>query len=153
VLELAHALAGATIATKSANPLIVLPLAFLSNFILDILPHWNPHLNTEIKKYGKLTNKTKIIVIADSLVGLTIGLWAAFHFWPDPGRILLVITSCFLAITVDLAEAPYFFLGYNHPFIQKVMKLQKRLQFNVPFWPGILSQAIFVCLCFWIILS
>lgn len=153
MLELPHVLAGATIATKIGNPLIAFPLAFLSNFLLDIFPHWNPHLGTEMKEYGKLTTKTKLIIFTDSFLGLIIGLWAAFRFWPNYSRSLMVIIACFLAVLADLSEAPYFLLNYNHPFIQKIMKLQKRLQFNVSFLPGIISQAIFIILCFYLILS
>lgn len=151
MLELPHALAGATIATKITNPLIALPLAFLSNFLLDLIPHWNPHLGTEMKKYGKLTTKTKFIILTDSFLGLIAGLWAAWRFWPDIGKTFFVILVCFSAVLVDLAEAPYFFLGYQHPLIRKVMKLQGRLQFNVPFWPGIASQLIFIILCLYLI--
>lgn len=153
MLELPHALAGATIAVKIANPLLAFPLAFLSNFILDLLPHWNPHLHTEMKKYGQLAKKTKLIIIIDSFLGLIIGLWAAFRFWPNVMRSLMVVTACFLAVIADLSEAPYYFLGYKHPLINKIMRLQKRLQFNVPFWPGIITQIVFIIFCLWLILT
>lgn len=153
MLELVHALTGATIASKIANPIIVFPLSFLSNFLLDMLPHWNPHLGTEMKKYGRLTTKTKLIILTDSFLGLTIGLWAAFRFWPNFSRALVVVLACLLAVLADLAEAPYYFLGYNHPLIQKIMRLQNRLQFRAPFWPGIISQAIFIAACFYLILA
>jgi len=83
VLELPHTLAGATIATKITNPFLALPLAFLSHFILDLFPHWNPNLTPEMKTYGKLTKKTKIIIFADSFLALIIGLFIAFRFWPN----------------------------------------------------------------------
>jgi len=153
VLELPHTLAGAVLATKIANPLLAFPLAFFSNFLLDLLPHWNPHLNTEMKKYGKLTKKTKFIILADSLLGLTVGLWAAFRFWPNIAKTFMVITACFLAVLADLSEAPYFFFGYHHPLIQKIMKLQNRLQFRAPFWPGIATQIVFIVFCLWLILG
>lgn len=153
MLELVHALTGATIASKIANPIIVFPLSFLSNFLLDMLPHWNPHLGTEMKKYGRLTTKTKLIILTDSFLGLIVGLGLAFRFWPDLQRTLLVIFACFLAVLADLSEAPYYFLGYNHPLIQKIMRLQNRLQFRAPFWPGIISQVIFVTACLYLIFA
>jgi hypothetical protein len=153
VLELPHALAGATIATKITNPFLALPLAFLSNFILDLFPHWNPNLTSEMKTYGKLTKKTKIIIFADSFLALIIGLFIAFRFWPNWQKTVLVITSCFLAVLADLAEAPYFLLGYNHPFIQKLARFQGSLQFRASFFPGIISQVIFVIACLFSILT
>jgi hypothetical protein len=54
VLETPHVVVGAAIATKVANPALAIPLAFASHFVLEKIPHWNPHLNTELKKFGRL---------------------------------------------------------------------------------------------------
>ena len=53
MLETPHVIVGAAIAYKVVNPALALPLALGSHFILDITPHWNPHLSTETKKFGK----------------------------------------------------------------------------------------------------
>ena len=37
-----HALAGALIGLSIANPWLALPLAFLSHFVLDAIPHYDP---------------------------------------------------------------------------------------------------------------
>lgn len=50
MLETPHVLIGAAIATKVGNPFLAIPLAFASHFVLETVPHWNPHLNTETKK-------------------------------------------------------------------------------------------------------
>lgn len=41
-----HALTGALIGLSIANPAIALPLAFLSHFICDAIPHWDPKGNS-----------------------------------------------------------------------------------------------------------
>lgn len=153
MLELPHTIAGAVIATKLGNPLLAFPLAFLSNFILDLLPHWNPHLNTELAKYGKITRKTFLFCLLDVSLALSIGLFLAFRFWPDVTRVAIILSSCFLAVLADLAEAPYFFLGIKHKFIMKLIDFQRRIQFNVPLLPGLISQAIFLVIAFWLLLS
>ena len=49
MLETPHVAVGAAIAASIPNPLIAIPLAFASHFALELVPHWNPHLNTELK--------------------------------------------------------------------------------------------------------
>lgn len=153
VLELPHAIVGATIATKIGNPLLALPLAFLSNFILDLLPHWNPHLYTELTKEGKVSPKTRRIVILDSSLALIIGSFLAFRFYPDIPRIIMVLLSSFLAVSTDLIEAPFFFLGSKNKLITGLIAFQRKLQWNVSFWPGILFQGALLLFCFLLIFS
>lgn len=151
VLELPHAIVGATIATKIGNPLLALPLAFLSNFLLDLLPHWNPHLYTELTKEGKVSAKTKTIVIIDSTLALIIGSFLAFRFYPDISRIMIVLLSSFFAVSTDLIEAPFFFLGSKNKFLVRLIDFQRKHQWNVSFWPGILFQGAVLLFCFLLI--
>ena len=151
MLELPHAIVGATIAIKTGNPLLAFPLAFLSNFILDFLPHWNPHLYTELHRDGKISSKSFKIVVLDSSLALVIGTLLALRFYPNFYMIALVLLSCLIAVSTDLVEAPFFFLGWKNKYIIKFINFQRRLQWNVPFWPGILSQAGLLLICFIII--
>lgn len=153
MLELPHAIIGAVIGTKIGNPFLAFPLAFLSNFILDILPHWNPHLNTELKTLGHLSRRTTFIVIADGLLGLFAGTFLAFRFYPDVERVIMILICCFLSVSADLIEAPYFFFKLKNPFILKWIAFQKKIQTNVSEVPGIISQIIFLIICFWVIFS
>jgi hypothetical protein len=151
VLELPHAIVGATIATKTGNPLLAFPLAFLSNFILDFLPHWNPHLYTELERDGKVSSKSFKIVFVDSTSALIIGSLLALRFYPDFYMIILVLLSCLLAVSADLIEAPFFFLGWRNKYVIKLINLQRRLQWNVSFWPGMLVQGGLLLFCFYLI--
>lgn len=144
-------LIGATIATKIGNPLLAFPIAFLSNFILDLIPHWNPHLNTEVKKFGKVTRKTTIICLVDGFASLFVGTFLAMRFWPDIERVVIVFIAIFLAVIADLSEAPYFFLGAKSKIFEGIIGFQKRLQFNVPALPGLITQVVFLIICFWIL--
>jgi len=144
---------GATIATKIGNPLLAFPLAFLSNFLLDLIPHWNPHLNTEMKKFGHVTRKTTIICLLDGSASLIVGTLLALRFWPDIERVAIVLGAIFLAVIADLSEAPYFFLGAKGKYFEKIVAFQKRLQFNVPVIPGLAVQVVFLVACFWLLFS
>ena len=114
MLETPHVALGAAIAMKIGNPYLAIPLALSSHFLLEKIPHWNPHLNTEMKKYGHLTNKTKLIIAVDTTLALGLGIFIAFKALPDSSLSLLVIASSFAAIVPDLLESPYFIFGVKN---------------------------------------
>lgn len=144
MLELAHALTGGIIAYKIGNPGLSLPLALASHFAIDLLPHWNPHISEEKKRLGFLSRKTTLLILADCLVGLTLGLFIAFKALPNIERMCIVIAGCFVGILPDLIEAPFFFLNQKSQFLKALVKFQSSIQFNVSFWPGMLFQAFYV---------
>ena len=154
MLETPHVALGAAIAMKIGNPYLAIPLALSSHFLLEKIPHWNPHLNTEMKKYGHLTNKTKLIIAVDTTLALGLGIFIAFKALPDSSLSLLVIASSFAAIVPDLLESPYFIFGVKNKYIQKWIALQIKIQIDAtPFW-GILTQIIVLTsTLYWIFIS
>lgn len=143
MLEFAHALTGGVIASKIANPLVSLPLALASHFLIDLLPHWNPRLSIEKKKYGYITKKTFLVIVLDCLFGLFLGLFLAFRHLPDTSMMLKIIAGCFVGILPDLIEAPFYFLNWKNFRLTKIAVFQSSHQNNVSFWPGMVSQIIF----------
>jgi len=59
----AHALIGASLAVKIANPYIGLPLAFLSHFIADLIPHWDAGTNHKKKSVLRLKTEATLDVL------------------------------------------------------------------------------------------
>lgn len=149
MIELPHTLVGTAIAIKIGNPALALPLALASHFVLDLLPHWNPHLNKEIKEYGKITTRTKVVVAADVVVSLISGLYIASQFLPDTTRAAIIVAGAFLAVLPDTVEGPYFFFGWKNRWITGLIRLQSKLQFNVPLIPGIISQVLVAAAALW----
>lgn len=144
MLETPHAILGATIATAIPNPTISLPLAFVSHFILDMVPHWNPHINTEINTYGKLTNRTFLIIGLDVVLALTTTILISKS---NPYAYI----GSFLAILPDAVEAPYFIWGWKNKFLTIWMKFQKAIQSDTNVFWGLLTQiAVLVACYFWI---
>ena len=148
MLELTHALTGATLVTKIQNPWLSLPLCFFSHFLVDLLPHWNPSLKMTKKRQGLfyLPPATVTLIVIDCLIGLFLGLFLAFRALPDFNRALIMVAGAFLAILPDLAEAPYFFLGQKGQLARRLITFQQKHQWNVPFLPGLLFQAFYVSL-------
>lgn len=144
MLETPHAALGAAIAVKTGNPLLALPLAFLSHLPLEVLPHWNPHTYTEIKTNGKLSNGTLAVIAIDVVTSLGVGFWIASTTLPDFKKAATIIAACFFAVLPDLMESPYFIFGSRHPFFERLIKFQRRFQFNVSPIPGLIFQALVV---------
>lgn len=144
MFELTHALTGGVIAYKIGNPALSLPLALASHFIIDLIPHWNPHLSEEKKKLGHIKRSTLLIIFLDSFLGLILGLLLASKKLPDTGGAMLVITGCFLGVLPDLIEAPYYFFGSRNPLIKKLIKFQTSHHTNVPLLPGLAIQAVYI---------
>lgn len=144
MLELAHALTGGVLAYRIGNPALSLPLSFASHFLLDLLPHWNPHLSKEKKMHGFISQKTIFLVTLDCFIGLVLGLFIAFKSLPDLSKFITVVAGCFFGILPDLIEAPFFFLNQRSKLLKKIVDFQNKIQFNVSFWPGITFQTLYV---------
>lgn len=142
MLESPHVLVGAAIATKIGNPVLAIPLALGSHFIMDMVPHWNPHINREIKKYGKPTITSKSIIIFDSFFALASGSYIAYSLLPNTVLAATVLLCCFAAVLPDVVEIPYYFLNQKSNWAEKWITWQKSIQNDAPILPGVLTQII-----------
>lgn len=151
MLETPHVIVGAAIATKVVNPALALPLAFASHFILEKVPHWNPHLNTETEKYGHPTRQSTLIVIGDVIASLASGGFIAYRALPDTGLALTILAASFFAVLPDVIEGPHFFLGVRSKIIKRWIAWQKSIQVDAPIALGLSTQVItIIAALFWI---
>jgi hypothetical protein len=151
MLETPHVAIGAAIATKIPNPFIAIPIAFASHFLLEGVPHWNPHIVSETKKYGMPTKKSIVIIVIDVSVALVLGSLIAWQAMPDKGYAITIMAASFASVLPDLIEAPYFFLKMRTKFLKDWLTFQKSLQVDTtPFW-GFLTQALTIAAAiFWL---
>lgn len=149
MLETPHVVVGAAIAMKVVNPALAIPLALGSHFVLDRIPHWNPHLNTEVKKYGKPTKKSSVIVIIDICTSIALGLFIASKVLPSTSHATTILVASFASVLPDIIEGPYFFLGIRGKFINKWISFQKSLQVNTSIVLGLLTQVIVIAAALW----
>ncbi len=149
MLETPHVAVGAAIAMKVVNPALAIPLAFGSHFILEKIPHWNPHLNTETEKYGKPTKKSTVIVIIDVCASLALGFFIASKALPNTSHVATILVASFASVLPDVIEGPYFFLGVKNKFIKKWIVFQKSLQADTSIIPGLLTQAVTIAAALW----
>lgn len=144
MLETPHVVVGAAIASKIVNPMLSIPLSFVSHFILEKVPHWNPHLNTETEKYGKPTSKSTIIAFIDVSIALFIGSYIAYKALPDTAQSINILACCLSASLPDIVEGPYFFLGFRNKILKKWINWQKSIQIDTKFIPGMTAQILTV---------
>ncbi|KKR30244.1 MAG: hypothetical protein UT61_C0010G0017 [Candidatus Woesebacteria bacterium GW2011_GWA1_39_8] len=151
MLETPHVVVGAAIATKIPNPLIALPLALASHFVLDMVPHWNPHLNLEKNKTGKIGAGTNFFIAADVALSLMLGFAIAVKALPNTSHALIILLSAFVAVLPDLVEAPYYYLNSKSRSIQKWVEFQKTIQSDTSILLGLITQFATVIAAFvWI---
>lgn len=142
MLETPHVLIGAAIATAIPNPVVALPLALASHFITEYIPHWNPHLFTELKTLGRVSHRSLTIVTIDASLALAVGTWIALHS-PQPS---IVLAACLLAVLPDVLEIPYFFFNWHPKFEERLVLWQRAHQWNVKPILGILTQILVIAI-------
>ena len=149
MLETPHTIVAASIAVKTGNPFLALPLALLSHFVLDKVPHWNPHLTTKGGEVKKINPEGFKIIVIDSSLALISGSVIALSFLPDIKKVLLILACCFLSALPDLVEAPYIFLNYKKEWLKKWLFFQKKHQFNTNIVWGLTTQVITIIAAVW----
>ncbi len=133
MLTTPHTATGIAIGVLLPNPVIALPLAFVSHFVLDQIPHWQETL------YPYEPNRmTWIRVPIDLAVSVFLVTWAAsLH----PGLTGNIWLSAFVANLPDFDSA----VSLNRDFLKE--KLVKRfwdwhnsIQRETSSWVGLLPQ-------------
>ncbi len=135
MLETPHVAVGIAIAAAIPNPLISIPLAFMSHFILDMTPHWNPHLNSETKRYGQLTNSTLLIIGFDLACAAILTAYIG-------RRDLIIYMASFAAILPDIVEGPYYLFGFKNKYLEIWRKFQKSIQSDANVFWGLTTQIL-----------
>ena len=149
MLETPHVIVAAAIAAKVGRPELALPLALASHFILDMVPHWNPHINEEVLKYGRVTKKSTLIIAIDSTTALLAGSTIAYLALPNYPLAITILAACFLGAAPDLIEAPYFFLNLKNKTVKNWIHSHRSIQGEAGLFWGILTQIVTVAAAIW----
>lgn len=104
--ETAHALVAGAIAAKFPNPLISVPLAFTSHFIMDAVPHWD--IGTNWRTRAK--NATGALAILETLIGITV---TYFIFGGKVAPLTLFLTVG-ASLSPDWLETPWYIFFASH---------------------------------------
>ena len=108
MLQLPHTTVGLLIAYSVKSP-IALPIALLSHFALDLIPHWDFFTNGK-----ELFLWRKIAILTDFLLSVGIGLLYFKMVGYDPYQVFIGLGCCVMANLPDVLEIPYFLNWKNY---------------------------------------
>src|SRR3989344_4204759 len=132
----AHALIGASIASKVVNPAVDIPLAIISHFLADLVPHWDAGTNHRQKSPTRL----KLEAAADVLVGFAL-VFLIFRNTVDP---VYLFTMVIAAQLPDWLEAPSWMFGFKVPPFSWLDWLGHKLQSRLALPWGLVTQIVVV---------
>jgi hypothetical protein len=98
-----HGITGAVIALLVKEPVIAVPLSFLSHFVCDAIPHFGMRDHPGEPDNELFTKKYNIILVSDFL--FAVGLMVLFGIWFPAERWL--IWSCMVAAAVPDVMSAY----------------------------------------------
>lgn len=134
MLEVSHALIGASLAKLVPNPILGLPLALITHFLGDLVPHWDMHTRHVVRS----KTKTIIFSLADAGLGYTLG----FIFFGASVPMPYLVTMMFAAQLPDWIEAPYHIFGWSFPPFSSIKKFQSRIHNKLDLPWGLIWQCL-----------
>jgi len=154
MLETPHVAVGIAIATKFPNPWVAIPLAFASHFVLDKVPHWNPHLYTETQKNGHPSEKSTIIASVDIALSFVLGSTFAYRALPDSKMAILILACSLASVLSDVIKYPYYYFHLRQRWLVKWVNLERSMQVDTKsiFW-GFVTQSLIIAASIWWILG
>jgi len=149
-----HTMMGVAIATVVNQPLLALPLSFLSHFALDVVPHWDPLIgDLKAKKFSGVGKEGLLIIATDFLIALDLGLffvWRALEGQtsaPDPVLAAKIFFAAFLANLPDGLMTPFVFFGKRWGWLNAYIRFHSRIQTKLGLPLGLLTQVAVVAIC------
>jgi hypothetical protein len=135
-----HALTGATIAVLIPNPVLALPLAVGSHFVLDSIPHWQ-----EIFYPYKVTWKTWVRIPIDAILA---GTLVYFITQAHPAQQNLIIFSTLFALLPDVDSiACVWKPSLKVKLFKKFYDWHCKIQRETPSYWGMVTQVLLIILC------
>lgn len=129
-----HVVTGALIAAVIPHPLLAIPLAFVSHFVLDALPHYG-----DTNKRSWLNRHFKYVLGIDALI-MTIFLMSVVLL--QPLHWVLILFAALVAVSPDVLWVPYYLSDLRGVERKEspIAKLFKRIQWAERPW-GIYVEA------------
>jgi hypothetical protein len=125
-----HALTGALIGLSVANPVLALPLAFVSHLLQDTVPHYDPAEPDMAKRIGARSYVYQQLVLGGALCLLLVVVLAV----TQPAHWLLASVCAFVATSADMFWIPRFVhvqrTGKDLPPTNWFLRLHSALQWK-----------------------
>lgn len=155
MLETPHVAVGAALAVKIGRPELAIPMALVSHFVLDRIPHWNPSFFTETKKLGHPARNSIYFSVVESTTALLLGLFIAFKMLPNYALAASVIICSFASVASDVVKIPFFFFHSQSKLLARWVSWERSLQVETDniFW-GVTTQIlVIIASLYWIFIA
>ncbi len=142
----AHALVSSAIAASVANPHVALPLAFISHFVMDAVPHWDFGTNWR----SRTKKETGAVAILDTILGFSL----AYFLFAGKADGLVLLAAMVAGNLPDWMEAPYYIFfakpdkkqptagaGYWEKLTYGIYKMENVFHAKAQFPFGLFTQA------------
>ncbi len=130
-----HAVLGAVIAAKVANPAIAIPIAIVSHVAADLFPHWDSGTNGSKKSAKRM--------FLESLIDVSVGFIIAYSIillvFPKT-NLLYVFLIIIMSQALDWITAPYFILNFKFPPFSYLHSFQSAINTKLDKPWGIIDQ-------------
>lgn len=141
-----HALVATLIVAKIHNPYISLPLAFVSHFVCDMIPHWDTGTHHR--------EKTKKALFYESGLDVFISIVSSYFLYHNilgQGDYVVLYSAVFLSQLPDWVTAPYLILNWKSPLVfwsKQMYRLQHAMNRRLDKPWGIVTQVVTVILLY-----
>jgi hypothetical protein len=145
-----HALTGALIGLAVGNPAVAVPLAFVSHFVLDAVPHYDPPGDslTRIRSHRFLYEQ----LIANAILCIVLVVALALS---RPAHWLTAAFSAFAAASPDLMWIPKFIMAKRQNRLRPngnwLTRFHSRLQWRTG--PELWWFELLIFACLWVVLG
>jgi hypothetical protein len=128
---------GALIAAVLPQPAVAIPLAFVSHFVLDAMPHYG-----DTNKHSWLNRNFKYVLAIDLVLSI---LFLSAIIALQPVSWVLLIICGIVAVSPDVLWLPYFLADLKHQELEhsRLAKFLKWIQWGERPW-GIYIEGIFL---------
>lgn len=137
MLSISHAVTGAFIAVKVANPALAVPLILLSHYLEDAIPHWD--VGTGMGKGLKnptLALRHEFVDLALAVTLVLLFYHSQFPLVPNLAtasvRNFAPYWGAFLGLLPDFLEAPRNFLKYEPAWLRPINRFHRIFHHSIP---------------------
>lgn len=128
----AHALIGASLAVKVANPALGIPLAILSHFIADLVPHWDAGTNHK--------RKTKLRLATEATFDVLLGFALVFLLFRNHVNLNYLFVMVISAQLPDWLKTPSDIFGLHVPPFSWIDWISHKTQWRLQLPWGLVTQ-------------
>lgn len=147
MIAIVHALVGASIASKVADPVTGSALALTSHFFMDCIPHWD--FGTHWRKRPKCM--TGVVASLDTIIGITL----AYLLFGGKVSTPYLLFAVILSLLPDWMETPWYIFfatpqkqkpstkaGFFEKLTFGIYKIENAFHSKAKFPLGIITQVV-----------